>query len=570
MTMLYVVLLAGLLATPLSARAQDAMPLAPELEGLGSLHFAVSTANPRAQRFFDQGLRLMYAFNHTEALRAFREAARLDPDLAMAYWGQAMVLGPNLNQPMPHENVAPAVEAIGRARTARGRLTSRERALIDALAARYSADATADRKALDQAYADAMRRAAVAFPQDADVLTLYADAVMNVSPWDYWEKTGRAKPLPALAIAALERAIAIEPNHPGALHYHIHALEASNEPERAEASADRLGPLMPAAGHLVHMPAHIYLRVGRYKDAAEANERAILADEDYLAQCQAQGLYPLSYYPHNLHFLWAAATLEGRRAAAIDAARRTAAKVPHHHAGKLAWTADFPVTPILAYVRFGRWSDALTEPQPPDDQPYAIGIWRYARALAFTARGDLARAEAELQRLTDVKSHEAFKTTLKDLPLLTNLEIASRMAEGELLARRGQMADGIRMLEEAVALEDEIPYNEPPVWHHPPRQVLGALLLEAGRPAEAEQVYLEDLLRFRENGWSLFGLMRSLDAQGRQNEAAAARERFTRAWARADVVLTSSRIIDDDRQTPSASDDSSPDSAAVVATKAHH
>jgi tetratricopeptide (TPR) repeat protein len=350
-----------------------------------------------------------------------------------------------------------------------------------------------------------------------------------------------------MAITSLERAIAIAPNHPGALHYHIHVLEASNEPERAEASADRLVPLMPAAGHMVHMPAHIYLRVGRYKDAADANERAILADEDYLTQCQAQGLYPVSYYPHNLHFLWAAATLEGRRAAAIDAARQTAAKVPHHHAGKLSWTADFPVTPMLAYARFGRWTDALTEPQPPADQPYAIGIWHYARALAFTARGDRARAEVELRGLTGIKAHEAFKTTLRDLPLLTNLEIASRMAEGELLGRRGKVDAGIRKLEEAVALEDDIPYNEPPVWHHPPRQVLGALLLEAGRPADAEKVYVQDLERFRENGWSLFGLAQSLDAQGRRSEAAAARQRFEQAWTRADVALTSSRIIDDDR-----------------------
>jgi tetratricopeptide (TPR) repeat protein len=396
MTLVYLVLVASLLATSLSARAQNATPLSPELDGLGSLHFAVSTSNQRAQRFFDQGFRLMYAFNHPEALRAFREAARLDPDLAMAYWGQAMVLGPNLNQPMPQENVAPAFDAISRARAARAPATSRERGLIDALATRYSADASTERKALDRDYADAMRRVAAAFSQDVDVLTLYADAVMNVSPWDYWEKNGRAKPLPAQAIAALERVIAIDRNHPGALHYHIHALEASNDPERAEPSADRLAPLMPAAGHIVHMPAHIYLRVGRYKDAADANERAILADEDYLAQCQAQGLYPLTYYPHNLHFLWAAATLEGRRAAAIDAARRTAAKVPHHHAGKLAWTADFPVTPMLSYVRFGRWADVLTEPQPPVDQPYATGIWHYSRAVAFTARGDLQRADAEL------------------------------------------------------------------------------------------------------------------------------------------------------------------------------
>ena len=542
--------LVGLLATPAMAPAQPATdaPLAPELSGLGTHHFPVSTAEPRAQRFFDQGLRLLYAFNHPEALRAFQEAARLDPGLAMAYWGQAMVLGPNLNQPMPAENAAPAFEAVTRARRHAGDAAPVERALVAALAVRFPAATGGDRPALDRAYAEAMKQVATEFPGQADVLTLYADAVMNVSPWDYYEKDGSAKPLPALAIAAIERALAIDAHHPGALHYHIHALEASNEPERAESSADRLLPLMPAAGHMVHMPAHIYLRVGRYKDAAKVNELAILADENYLAQCQAQGLYPVTYYPHNLHFLWAASTLEGRRAAAIDAARQTAAKVPHHHAGKLAWTADFPVTPMLAYARFGAWREMLTEPAPPADQPYAVGIWHYGRALGFTARGQFDRAESELAALSAIKDHEAFKTTLKDYPLLTNLEIASRMAEGELLARRGNHLDAVRLLEEAVRLDDGFPYSEPPLWHHPPRQVLGAVLLEAGRAADAEAVYLEDLKRFRENGWSLFGLAKSLEAQGRAADAAAARARFERAWSRSDVTLTSSRIIADDRE----------------------
>ncbi|MGE3405086.1 MAG: hypothetical protein AB7K63_21040, partial [Vicinamibacterales bacterium] len=499
------IVLASVLAIPAAgAQTLSEAPLAPELSGLGTHHFEVTTDTPRAQRFFDQGLRLLYAFNHPEAMRAFKEAARLDPDLAMAYWGQAMVLGPNLNQPMPPENEAPAFEAAMKARHLARHASPRERALAAAIAVRFPA-AAGDRKALDRGYAEAMKQVATEFPSDADVLTLFADAVMNVSPWDYYEKNGLAKPLPALAIAALERALTVNANHPGALHYHIHALEASNTPERAEASADRLLPLMPAAGHMVHMPAHIYLRVGRYKDAADVNELAILADENYLAQCQAQGLYPVSYYPHNLHFLWAASTLEGRRAAAIDAARQTAAKVPHHHAGKLAWTADFPVTPMLSYARFGAWREMLTEPKPPADQPYAIGIWHYGRALGFTARGQLDRAQVELEALATIKKHEAFKTTLKDYALLPNLEIASRMAAGELLAKQGNYMDAVRVLEEAVSLDDAYPYSEPPLWHHPPRQVLGAVLLEGGRAGDAERIYREDLARFRENGWSLFG-----------------------------------------------------------------
>ncbi len=540
-------LLALLLTMPMAVRAQTGdAPLAPELGGLGTLHVPVTTSAPRAQRFFDQGLRLLYAFNHPESLRAFREAARLDPGLAMAYWGQAMALGPNLNQPLSSEHARMAHDAITRALAAARHATERERALIDALAARYSPDASADRKALNAGYASAMAAVAARYPDDPDVLTLYADAIMNVSPWDYWEKNGTAKPGPKLAIAALERVLAQHPNHAGALHYHIHALEASTEPERAESSADRLAPLMPAAGHMVHMPAHIYLRVGRYKDAAEANERAIVADEDYLSQCHAQGLYPVSYYPHNLHFLWAAATLEGRGAKAVEAARQVAAKVPHHHAGAVAWTADFPVTPLLAYARFGRWRDVLTEPRPPANEPYATGIWHYARALAFVGQRDPDRAAAELADLDVVMAHDAFKTTLKELPLLTNLEIASRMAKGELAARRGRFDEAVRLLTDAVALEDAIPYNEPPVWHHPPRQVLGAILLEAGRPAEAETIYREDLQRFRENGWSLFGLQRSLEAQGRDAEAAAVKRRFETAWRRSDVTLRSSRIMEGD------------------------
>jgi pimeloyl-ACP methyl ester carboxylesterase len=533
--------------------------LAPELSGLGTLHVPVSTDAPKAQRFFDQGMRLLYAFNHAEAIRAFREAARLDPSLAMAYWGQALALGPNLNAPMTPENGRQAYAAAQAALAGARRATPRERALIEALAVRYAPEGAGDRPALDRAYAAAMRKAAARFPDDPDVQTLYADAAMNTMPWDYWQKDGSAKPDTARVLGALERTIAKHVDHAGALHYHIHLLEASADPDRAEASADRLGALMPAAGHMVHMPAHIYIRVGRYDDAAEANERAILADEDYLAQCQAQGLYPVSYYPHNLHFLWAAATFEGRGAVAIDAARKVAAKVPHHHAGALAWTADFPVTPMLAYARFGRWQDVLTEPKPPANEPYATGIWHYARGLAFVARGQADRAGAELAAVKATTTHEAFATTLKDLPLLTNLQIGSRILEGELALREGKPDAAIASLREAVTIEDGLPYSEPPLWHHPPRQILGAMLLEAGRPVEAEAVYRDDLKRFRENGWSLFGLRESLRAQRRVHEAADVERRFERAWRRADVTLTSSRIMTDDASRRS-----------VVSTKANH
>jgi tetratricopeptide (TPR) repeat protein len=507
---------------------------------------------PRAQEFFNQGLRLLYAFNHAEALRAFREAARLDPTLAMAGWGQAMALAPNLNAPMPADNGRLAYQAVQAAKRNAASASRREQMLIDALAARFAADSPSDRAALDKAYAVAMARVADAFPEDPDVRTFYADAVMNTMPWDYWQKDGSPKPETAKLLAALEAVMAAHPKHPGANHYYIHAIEASDNPDRALPSAEVLGALMPAAGHMVHMPAHIYLRVGRYADAAEANVRAIAADQDYLAQCQAQGLYPVSYYPHNLHFLWAAATLEGRKAVAIDAARQVAEKVPHHHAGALAWTADFPVTPWLAYVRFGMWTEILTTPAPPESAPYATGIWHYARGVAFVARGQLDRAAEERRAVDVMAGHEAFTTTLKDTPLAGNLQIASRIIGGEMAARRGAVDEAVKLLREAVALEDAIPYNEPPVWHHPVRQILGGVLLDAGRAAEAEPIYREDLARVRENGWSLFGLARSLEAQGKTQDAAEVRLRFERAWRRADITLKSSRIIANDRVVSAA------------------
>ena len=537
-------------AVPAFGQLTGGQPLAPELTGLGSLEFKVTTEVPAAQRFFNQGLRLLYAFNHAESRRAFREAARQDPRLAMAHWGEAMTWGPNLNAPMSVENGRLAYTAIQAARASAASASARERGLIDALARRYAGDGAGDRPALDAAYAAAMSRLARQFADDPDVLTLYADAMMNTMPWNYWQKDGTAKPDTVSVMAALESAIARNSDHAGAHHYYIHLLEASETPERAEASADRLASLMPAAGHMVHMPAHIYLRVGRYADAAEANVRAIAADEDYLAQCQAQGLYAVSYYPHNHDFLWTAATLEGRRAVAVEAARQVAAKVPHHHAGAVAWTAHFPVTPLLAYARFGLWKEILLEPSPPKDQPYAQGIWHYARALAFVAQDRFDRAGAEHRAL------EAIIEAKKDLPLLANLRIASRMAAGELSARRGKPGEAIRLLQEAVAIEDTLPYNEPPVWHHPVRQVLGAVLLEAGRASEAERVYREDLGRVRENGWSLFGLTQSLHAQGKATEAAAVHARFQKAWSRADIALASSRIM-------------SPQGTAVADPKGH-
>ena len=414
--------------------------------------------------------------------------------------------------------------------------------LIDALTSRYAADGAGDRTALDAAYRDAMARVAARFPEDPDVLTLHAESIMDTMPWNYWNKDGSPRDGTRTVVAALEKAFRLHPDHAGAHHFYIHILEAT-DPDRAVPSADVLGLLMPGAGHIVHMPAHIYLRVGRYADAAEVNERAVSADEEYIAQCQAQGLYPVGYYPHNLHFLWAASTMEGRSAVAISAAQRVGTRVPHHLSATLPWIMDLPMTPLFSYVRFGKWTEILTEPMPEDSQAYPVGIWHYARAIAYAARGQFDRADAEVAALEQVRERPIFASKdLQETALPSNLAIAAKTAAGEVAARQGDHARAIALLREAVALQDDQPYNEPPNWHYPVRQSLGAALLEAGQAADAEAVYREDLRRNRANGWSLFGLAQSLKAQGKTQEASEATAQFRHAWARADVTLTSSRF----------------------------
>jgi len=518
-------------------------PVAPRLQNLGTLHHPVTTDVEGTQPFFDQGLRLTYAFNHAEAIRAFREASRLDPDCAMAYWGEALALGPNINDPMPHERELEAYAAIQKAVRLKSHASERERAYIDALAARYSNREDADRAALDAAYASAMGELAKRYPDDPDAVTLYGAAIMETMPWDYWTADHQPRPGITDAIAAFEAVITSHPDHPGAHHYYIHVVEASRDPDRGVPSADKLGGLMPAAGHLVHMPAHIYVRVGRYADAYEANVRAIAADEDYLAQCQAQGLYPIGYYPHNIHFLWTAATFEGRSEIAIDSARKLADKVPHHALAEFHALEDFLVTPYYAFVRFGRWGDMLSEPLPADDLVFTRGIWHYGRGIAFTAIGQLSRAADELSSLEQLSRDPSLEDLVVNLaPAEEILAIAAKVLAGELHAKQGHFDEAIRVLEEAVALEDGLPYSEPPPWHQPARHVLGAVLLEAARPGEAEAAYRADLEWNRDNGWSLYGLVQSLRMQGKTVEAAEVQEKFERAWARADVSLTSSRF----------------------------
>jgi tetratricopeptide (TPR) repeat protein len=514
--------------------------LAPRLQNLGDHVFPVTTKSEKAQQFINQGLNLTYGFNHQEAGRAFREAARLDPDCAMAYWGQALVLGPNINMPMDPENEREAHELARKAEALKSGVSPREQAFIDALVQRYSGKAE-DRTERDRAYADAMRKLHNQYPNDLDAATLFAESLMDLRPWNYWTRDFQPYPETVEAIAALEWVMQRDLNQPGANHYYIHVTELPY-PERAEAAADRLKGLMPGAGHMVHMPAHIYQRVGRYADASAANERAIFADEDYIAQCQAQGIYPITYFPHNIHFLWSSATMEGRSSVAIEAARKTAAQIPRQALADTPILQGFLVVPYYARVRFGKWHEILNETQPVYNSPFVSGIWRYARGIAYAGLGKFDEASSELQKLREIaRSKELAKeATWSNNSAPAVMTIAVEALAGELADRQGRYDEAVAHLDKAVRLEDGLEYVEPPDWHYPVRHSLGAVLLQAGRPSEAEVVYWQDLRRNPENGWALFGLAKSLQAQGKSDEAGDVEKRFEKAWARADVKLTSS------------------------------
>ncbi|MDP1570556.1 MAG: hypothetical protein Q8L86_11185 [Vicinamibacterales bacterium] len=516
--------------------------LAPRLQNLGSHTFPVSTRHADAQRFMNQGLNLSFAFNHAESRRAFREAARLDPNLAMAYWGQALVLGPNINAMMEPNEEPEAYELVQKATSLMAHASPKEQALIRALEARYSGQA-GDRTTNDKAYADAMRGVHQQFPDDLDVATLYVESLMDLRPWGYWMPDGTPNAGTAEAVALVERVLARNPKHPGALHLYIHLVEATSTPERAEQAADTLLTLMPAAGHMVHMPAHIYQRVGRYADAIKSNQLAIVADEDYITQCRAQGLYPMGYYPHNIHFLWFAATADGQSALALESARKVASRIDDETLAAMPMLAAFRVVPYWAMTRFGRWDDMLREPAPPASNAFLRGGWHFARGLSLVALGRVDQAEQELAKLRAVMPDPSL-----DAPLFSPntgrivLGPGPEVLAGEIAAARGDYDRAIAHLERAVRLEDAFVYTEPAEWQSPPRLTLGAILLEAGRAAEAETVYWEDLKRNRNSGWALQGLATALRAQGKTDEAVLVEGRLTDAWARADVTLPGSRF----------------------------
>jgi tetratricopeptide (TPR) repeat protein len=503
----------------------------------------VTAKSPDVQRWFDQGLAMTYGFNHDAAERSFLKAAELDPDCAMCWWGSALVLGPHVNATMDPANNAKAWDRLQRAQRAASDATEKEQAFIQALAARYAENPPDPRRPLDEAYAAAMGELAAKYPDDLDAATLHAEAMMDLQPWDYWDPSGQPKGHTAQVVSTLESVMARDPEHAGALHLYVHAVEASPDPAKGVAAADTLRELLPGSGHLVHMPAHIYARVGRWHDAVIANQNAIVADDSYLAVCKpGPGVYPLGYVPHNHHFLWFAATMEGSseiaRAAAAHTGERTSDPQLMRSPGFEAMQ-NFSLTPLFADVRFGRWDAVTAMPKPADDLPYMQAMWHYGQAMAAVAQGRLDDAKKHHEALVPAAKDPAIEKmmTWDRYSLIGGVQIAERFVAAEIARAEKDYDGAIAALNTAVTVEDTLPYDEPPGWNWPTRLALGNVLLEAKKPADAEQAFRDELERNPENGWSLHGLARALKAQGKDAESKEAADRFATAWANADVDL---------------------------------
>ena len=530
-------------------QAETAPPAAdaPKLfDDFGDLHRDIGSKVPAAQRYFDQGLRMAYGFNHEAAGRSFAEAARLDPTCAMCLWGQALVLGPNINLAMPPEANTPAFEFSRRAAALAVHATPADRALIEALQARYADRAPEDRGALDKAYAQAMAKVVAEFPDDDDAATLYAESLMDLTPWSYWTAQGQQTEYTPAILAALEGVLARNPRHIGAMHYYIHATEASPNPQRAEPYADALAALAPGSGHLVHMPAHTYIRLGRYHDATLTNFAATTADKAFLSFCRgSNGVYPLGYVPHNWHFATMTAGLTGSRTLALRAAEQTAQRADRDTMGAPPLEAMqlFLVAPLFTQVRFGEWDAILAQAELPSALPFPTGVWRFARGMAHTRRGDFAKAQEDLAALHAIAIDPATaKISFLDINHADGLlKVADALLRGELLRTQGHGKDAFIALREAVAAEDKVNYNEPADWPLPTRWYLGAALLEAGDARGAAEAYRQDLKTYPENGWSLFGLAQAQRKLGDAAGAADSERRYQLAWQWADAPLTASR-----------------------------
>jgi tetratricopeptide (TPR) repeat protein len=530
---------------PLNTLAETRADRAPLFEGLGNHQHPITTDSELSQRYFDQGLILAFGFNHQEAHRSFLQAAELDPDAAMAWWGAAWALGPNINTAMNPENAGKAWELLQKAQHVADKASAREQAYVRALAKRYGPEAVKDRSSRDEAFATAMGQVAADYPDDLDAQVIYAESLMNLSPWDYWQDNGEPKAQTETLLNTLTNVLRRRPEHPHANHLLIHTVEAG-DPGQGLDAAKRLEDLVPAAGHLVHMPAHIYIRVGHYHKATQANLRAIKADQRYLEQVDPRSVYRLGYVPHNYHFGWSTATLEGHSELAIRLAQEMANMVDTEtmRLRPLTTLQHYWITPVYAYVRFGKWDRILNLKEPAQDLIYPRGVYHYARGMAYTRQGNLKAARVELHRLDTLRADPNLEwVTVWDINKSRHiLDIASHSLAGEIAATEGDFEAAINRLERAVEREDALNYDEPPSWHYPIRQALGAVLLQANQPARAEHVYRQDLRDFPENGWSLFGLMKALRQQGKVQEAEVVQSRFSDAWQHADLTLTSSRL----------------------------
>jgi len=496
---------------------------APSLsENLGDRTFPITTRVGLAQRYFDQGLRWTYAFNHPEALRAFRHAQDLDPACAMCYWGEAYVLGPNINAPMDPEAVAPALAALEQAWRYSETASEREKALITALFNRYSPDPNVDRNPLDIEYADAMGRVAARYPDNVDIAALYADAQMNISPWDYWQTDGTTlKPQVANLVKTLEEALARDPAHPYAIHLYIHAVEASNTPERAEPYADRLGEQMPGAGHIVHMPSHIYFRIGRFIDSIEQNKNAVAADEGYLANASTkESLYQYSYYPHNVHFLLESARMAGDGETALAAAAKLPTVMSDDVAAELPWVQLIKAAPFFAYAEFGDPEQILAVRDPGDRFPYVKAMWHYAQAVTHAARGDTDAARLEADMLTQIRERASFDDLIAGaVPAPELVDLARNVVEARIAQAEGKYETAAEEFRKAEEIQNTLPYLEPPYWYYPVEQSLGAALLQAGEYSSAEQAFRQALEAYPNRAWTLYGLREALTMQGKKSEA---------------------------------------------------
>lgn len=510
--------------------------------GLGDISHPVSTKNATAQKFFDQGLAALYGFNHEDAIRSFKKAAELDPDLAMAYWGIALASGSNYNLQADISQLKEAYLNLEKAISLKPKANEHERAYIDALAKRYAVDPNTDRQKLANDYKNAMGELVRRYPDDLDAATLYAESMMNLRPWQLWSPDGKPAPGTEEIIAVLESVLRRNPEHTGANHYYIHSVEASPNPERAMASAARLEKLAPNSGHLVHMPSHIYIRSGDYKKAAKSNAEAIIADRKYIEKYGANSVYPMMYYNHNIHFLASANAMNGRYADAIKTARELVANVSPHLAAMPMLEMFMPYTTV-ALVRFRKWDEMLKHPQPAESLRITKTIWHFGRGMAYAEKNQVAKAQSELAAL-----RETLKTVPQDAAIGNStahgvLKVAENLLEGQIAFTSGEAVKGIELLQKAVEAEDATNYNEPPDWDVPAREWLGGALLRKGDNGAAEKVFRDELLKHPRNGRALFALMECLKRQGKETSAAMVKREFEKAWADADTTLDAAELF---------------------------